>query len=237
MAIAATIAFVVRVGAASLGGSRRRTAAGVPEVPDTGRERAAMRPAEGRAEAAVRPRRVRVLRLAEIPITPEGTRDGGSGLPTLAGDPDAPGILAGVPLVGLSGPRPSRRVPLGPTLDAGVTNSPRLVRIERLPAVDVPAAPSTEGIPLPILLRAPRPGRHAVQDPAVRSFTDEVQAVPARHPVVAREAQDAQIVQGAAPDAEPQEDLPDGVPDDTWPHVPAQQLEPPAILSIQAVDG
>lgn len=64
VAIAATVAFVVRVGAASSRRARRRTATGVPEVPDTGRERAPMEPAQGRPEAALRPRRVRVLRMA-----------------------------------------------------------------------------------------------------------------------------------------------------------------------------
>lgn len=64
-------------------------------------------------------------------------------------------------------------------MDAGVAHGPRLVLLERFPPVDVPAAPSNEGIPLPILLRPPRIRRHALQEATVLSIAHKRPAVAA----------------------------------------------------------
>lgn len=54
--------------------------------------------------------------------------------------------------------------------------------------------------------------------------------------MLARQAKDAQIVQGATTNEAALDDLPHVLLEDVRPHIPPEQLEPPTVVPVQSVD-
>lgn len=139
-------------------------------------------------------RGVRLLRVAKTPIKATEPRDGRAGIPVLERMVDAGRILAGRLLARLGRARTTWRRTLRARVDARLTDSPCLVRLAGVPPAKVVPGPSKGRISVPVLLFSAVPVLHAAKASALPPGPEIVPAPLLGHPVVPREAQDAQVI-------------------------------------------